>query len=295
MPRCRVRKWFEMMDYFYAAGGNLFDTSRIYGAGESEQVLGAWIESRGVRSSVNIITKCGHGGALAILPDQDFEEMVACEMVASLAALRTTHVELLLLHRDNPAVAVSRIVERLNREVEAGRAKSIGASNWSCERVDQANAYAAQHGLAGFTVVSNHLSLAAAAEPFYPRLVNVDAAGEAWHARTRIPLLSWSAAARGFFTGAYQPGMIDERDTFGQRMLQVYGSQENYARLCRAQELGVRKGASSATQVALSWLLRKPYPLIPVIGPRTLDELQACLDAAALELSPAECSWLASG
>jgi len=287
-------KWFAMMDAFFEAGGNLFDTSRIYGAGESEKVLGEWVASRHLRSEVQLITKCGHGGELAILPDTDFEEMVTREMSASLAALHTDHVDLLLLHRDNPAVPVDRIIVRLNMECRVGTAHSFGASNWCYERVDQANAYAARNGLGGFNVVSNHLSLASASEPFYPRLVNVESDGEAWHSRTGIPLLSWSPAARGFFTGAYQPGWVDANDAFGMRMLQVYGSQHNYSRLQRAQKLAKQKGVS-ATQIALGWLLHKPYPLIPVIGPRNMSELVDCLASASLQLSSEECTWLVEG
>ncbi|MHB9033601.1 MAG: aldo/keto reductase, partial [Anaerolineae bacterium] len=84
-------------------------------------------------------------------------------------------------------------------------------------------------------------------------------------------------------------------DVFGQRMLQVYGSSANYARLARAQVLGRDKGGYSATEVALAWLLHKPYPLFPVIGPRSPEELQSCLRAASLALTPEECAWLANG
>lgn len=295
---CRLAeraKWHEMMDFYYESGGNLFDTSRMYGAGESEQVLGEWLETCGTRAQTVLVTKCGHGGSLALLPDEGFEEMVTRELTASLSALRTDHVDLLLLHRDNPVVAVSRIMERLNQEARLGTVTCIGASNWTYQRVDDANAYASSHELAGFSVVSNHLSLATASEPFYPRLVNVDAAGEAWHTRTRIPLLSWSAAARGFFTGAFQPGLPAVSEPFGQRMLAVYGSAQNYGRLSRAEKLGVEKGGYTATQVALAWLLHRPYVVIPVIGPRSLSELRDCLAVTQLALSERECAWLEFG
>ncbi|MHB1356704.1 MAG: aldo/keto reductase [Anaerolineae bacterium] len=295
MLPCRLAeadKWFAMMNEFLAAGGTLFDTSRIYGGGESEAVLGAWLRERPVRERVVITTKCCHGGALGILPEQGFEATVTEEVAKSLATIGTEYIDLLLLHRDNPIVPVGRIIDRLNQELVHGSIRAFGASNWSYERVDEANAYAVQHGLRGFSVVSNHLSLALAREPFYPRLVTVDAAGELWHERTRIPLLSWSAQARGFFTGRYQPGLVAEGDSFGQRMLQVYATPVNLDRLHRAEELGQQRGGYTATQVALAWLLYKPYPVVPVIGPRTPEELVSCLDAAQLKLTPAECDWL---
>lgn len=296
MLPCRMAerdKWFTMMDHFLAAGGTLFDTSRIYGDGESEAVLGAWVRERQVREQVLITTKCGHGGALGILPDQGFEAMVTEEVAKSLATLDTDYIDLLLLHRDNPVVSVGRIVDKLNQELEHGTLRAFGASNWSYERVDEANSYAIRHGLRGFEVVSNHLSLADPREPFYPRLVAVDAAGELWHKRTQIPLLSWSAQARGFFTGSYQPGLVSESDTFSKRMLEVYATPLNLERLHRAEDLGRRHGGYSATQIALAWLLHKLYPLIPVIGPRTSAELDDCLAAILLKLTPVECAWLA--
>jgi aryl-alcohol dehydrogenase-like predicted oxidoreductase len=295
MLPCRMAerdKWFTMMDHFLAAGGTLFDTSRIYGDGESEAVLGTWVCERQVREQVAITTKCGHGGALGILPDQGFEAMVTEEVAKSLATLDTDYIDLLLLHRDNPVVPVGRIVDRLNQELVRGTILAFGASNWSYERVEEANSYAKQHGIHGFSVVSNHLSLADPREPFYPRLVAVDAAGELWHERTQIPLLSWSAQARGFFTGSYQPGLVSESDTFSKRMLEVYATPLNLERLHRAEDLGRRHGGYSATQIALAWLLHKPYPLIPVIGPRTSAELDDCLAAILLKLTNEECAWL---
>ena len=125
--------------------------------------------------------------------------------------------------------------------------------------MDEANAYAKQHGLKGFAVVSNNLSLAVPSAPFYPRLVSTDPAGERWHAKTGIPLLSWSSQARGFFTGHYADAVQRQTDgsgdAFTAKLIEVYGTQENLERLRRARELGERLGGYSAVQVALAWLL----------------------------------------
>jgi aryl-alcohol dehydrogenase-like predicted oxidoreductase len=158
---------FDLLDEFLRLGGTLIDSARSYG--ESEAVLGRWLASRGTRDEIVLLTKCAHGQA--ILPAADFEETVTREMSQSLATLGVEQVDLYLLHRDNPAVPVGRIVERLNREVEEGRARVLGASNWSYARVYEANAYAAQQGLHGFKLVSNNLSLAAPRAPVYPRQV----------------------------------------------------------------------------------------------------------------------------
>jgi len=283
--------WFAVLDRFCECGGTLIDTARVYGDGASEKVVGEWLASRGARERVVLLTKCAHGGSAALLPEEGLEEVVTREREQSLEALQTDYFDVYMLHRDNPAVPVGRILERLNQEISAGYARALGASNWSYARLDEAAAYAREHKLTGFALVSNNLSLAVPAEPFYPGLVSTPPEGEAWHARHGVPLLSWSSQARGFFTGRYS-GSEAPMDAFAQRMLQVYGSAENLERLRRAQELGKRKGGYSAVQVALAWLLYKPFPLIPVVGPHNEEELLSCVAATRLELSEDECRWL---
>lgn len=282
--------WFGLLDCFCELGGTTIDCARLYGGGVAEQVLGEWLTARGVREQIVLITKCAHGGSAALLPDEGFEDTVTREREQSLATLHTNYIDLYLLHRDNPAVPVGRIVERMHAEVRNGYARAIGVSNWTYDRVEEAAAYAAAHSLTPFVVVSNNLSLAVPAEPFYPRLVSVDQAGELWHQRTGTLLLSWSALGRGFFTGRFSGGAA--ADAFGARMQQVYGSPENSERLRRATDLGRRKGAWSASQVALAWLLHRPFPLVPVVGPHTQEELLSCIAATRLELSPQDCAWL---
>ena len=284
---------FELLDTYLQLGGTIIDTGRAYG--ESEAVIGEWLESRQVREQVVLATKCAHG-ADALLPATGFEEVVTQEVQESLAQLHTDYVDIYLLHRDNTAVPVGRIMERMNRELERGTAKSLGASNWSYARVDEANAYASARQLQRFAVVSNNLSLAAPLAPFYPRLVSVDAAGERWHEERRVPLLSWSAQARGFFAGACHPAMRAQygqhQAPFVRRMIEVYGSEDNEERLRRARELGAARGGYSAVQVALAWLLHKPFPLVAIVGPRSVEELVSCVEATELALSDRECSWL---
>ena len=159
-------------------------------------------------------------------------------------------------------------------------------------------AYARDRGLQGFSAVSNHLALARSALPFWPGLMTVGPDGRRWHRRTGIPLLVFSSQARGFFSGRYgphqrtAPGTLDQLDA---RVIEVYGSDANFARLQRARQLGREKGGYSATQVAVAWLLHQPLPLIPIIGPRNREELASSFDALSLRLTPEETRWLDSG
>jgi 1-deoxyxylulose-5-phosphate synthase len=284
--------WFDLLDAFVGCGGTLLDTGRQYGT--SENVLGEWMASRKARDRVVLSTKCAHGDCE--LPAEHFEDMVTEEMGTSLKILQTDHVDLYMLHRDNPAVPVARIIDRLNVEIERGRTLALGASNWTPARVDEANRYARQHGLKGFSVVSNNVSLAVPDAPFYRGLVSLDAAAEQWQQQSGLPLIVWSSQARGFFTGRWTPEMRahPERmaNDFDRRMLEVYCTDDNFERLRRAESLGTSKGGYSAMQVALAWVLHKPFPLVPIVGPHTREELTSCVGALSLQLTEAEVQWL---
>jgi aryl-alcohol dehydrogenase-like predicted oxidoreductase len=284
--------WFEMLDAFVARGGRLIDTAHHYGT--SEQVIGEWLRRRQLEEVPVIMTKCGHGDNL--MPDAGFEDMVTQEVAKSFELLGIARLDVLGLHRDNTAVSVERVIDRLHQEVAEGRVGALAASNWTYDRIDAANTYAAANGLTPFSIVSNNLSLALSTEPFFPNLVSTGAAGEEWHTRTGIPLVPWSAQARGFFTGRWTPEWRDNRtgeeSGFDNRMLDVYTTDANYERYRRAKQLGEEKGGYTAIEIALAWLLARPFPVIPIIGPHTSAELESCLRALEIELSETEQSWL---
>ena len=288
-------QWFAVLDRFRELGGITIDSA--HGYSESEKVVGAWLASRKASAQMLLITKCAHGNA--ILPEEGFEQNVDQEVAQSHRDLGVELIDLLFLHRDNPAVPVERIMAKLSAMVRSGHARAIGASNWSYDRIDAANAWAAKNGGVPFVAVSNNLSLGRAAEPFYPNLVSTDAAGEAWHKKKGVPLIPWSSQARGFFTGRWPREMRDNPgaglDAFNARMIAVYATEANYGRLERAEALGRDKGGFSAMQVALAWGAPRPFPIVPVVGPHTVEELESCVRALSLELTPKECRWLDLG
>jgi len=282
-------KWFDILDDYVKFGGTIIDTARGYST--SEEVLGLWTEDRSTRDQIIIVTKCGLTGD-GILPTDRFPELVSEELTTSLQTLRTDYIDVYMLHRDNHMTPVAEILEPLNSEMINGRIHALGASNWEYRRVTEANEYAYKHGLRGFAIVSNNLSLAVPSASFYPGLVSADEAGERWHEETGIPLVPWSSQARGFFTGRYIPQMRNghvpvsaDVDGFTRRMIEVYRTDENLERLARAEELGKKKGGYTAVEVALAWLLHKPFSIVPIVGPHTREELTSCIKATSLSLT----------
>jgi len=282
-------QWFGLMDDFVACGGTAIDTARGYG--ESEEVIGLWMEARANREQIFIITKGGlskeDGTRLAV---EGLRKKVESDINQSLEMLRTDYIDLFFLHRDTSSIPVGEIVDCLNAELESGRIQAFGGSNWELRRVDEANEYAAKHGMVGFAAVSNNISLAVPTGPFYEGLVSTDKAGQRWHRETGIPLFSWSSQARGFFTGRFRPGK--NLSSFETSMVQVYGTEENFKRLHRAKELGERKGGYSAVQIALAWVLHLPFTVLPIVGPHRKEELASCVTALSIKLNKSELKWL---
>ncbi|MNI09681.1 General stress protein 69 [compost metagenome] len=273
----------EVLAHYTAIGGNTIDTALVYCGGESEQAIGIWLEETKKRDEIILLTKGAHH-------DQNgprvHREAITSDLLTSLERLRTDYVELYALHRDDPEQPVAAIIEALNEHIEAGRVGAIGASNWTHERLQEANDYAVNHGLVGFTFSSPNLSLAKVNEPFWKNCVSADAQTLAWHESTQLPLLSWSSQARGFFTGRYTPEIRDNAD-----LVRVFYSDNNWERLRRAELLAAEKGVT-AIQIALAYVLNQPFPTCALIGPRTEEEMKSCQQGALIKLSADEVAWL---
>jgi len=263
-----ARRADPMWEAFVERGGTAFYTAYHYG-GTCQKALGRFLEHRGARASVAIVGKGAHTPYCA-------PEHVGPQLEASLERLRTDYVDLYLLHRDDPAVPVGEWAAALNDELAAGRVRALGASNWTVERYAELNAYAARNGLVGLSLLSNQLSLARWKKPVWEGCLDAgDDATLEWLERTQTPLLAWSSQARGFFSG------LRDADP---EIRRCWATSENLERRRRATELAARLGVEP-TAVALAWVLARPFPTLAVVGPRSLEELEASWQALAIDLT----------
>ncbi len=269
-----------MFDDFFERGGTCFDTAHIYGGGICERLLGRWIAMRGVREDVVVLDKGAHtpnctpAGLL-----REFEE--------SLDRLQLDFVDLYLLHRDNPEVPVGEFVDALNRLRDRGRVRAFGGSNWTIERLEEAQAYARKHGLTGFSALSNNFSLARMINPVWPGCIAASTdEWRAWLEKTQMPLFAWSSQARGFFAGRAHP---EDRSDPG--LVHCWYSDDNFRRLDRARELAEKKGVLPI-HIALAYVLHQPFPTFALIGPRRLSETRSSFAALEIDLTPEEVAWL---
>jgi aryl-alcohol dehydrogenase-like predicted oxidoreductase len=273
-----------LLDAFFEAGGNLFDTAFIYGNGRTEAIFGDWLASRGTRDDVVVIGKGAHSPLV-------YPDVIAKQLTQSLDRLKTDHVDVYFMHRDNPDVPVGEFVDAMDAEVKAGRIRGpFGGSNWTRERLDAAIAYAEKNGRQKPGAFSNNFSLAEMVSPVWAGCVAAsDAEWKAWLRERQLVNFAWSSQGRGFFTDRAGRDKFDDEE-----IVRCWYSEKNFARRDRAIELA-RKLGRQPIHVALAYVLAQPFPVVPLIGPRTLDELEDSLSALDIRLTPEEVAWLDRG
>lgn len=287
---------FRLLDDALAVGCTTLDTAHVYAGGTSERCIGDWMRERGNRGEVVVVSKGAH-------PNADRRRVtpydIAADLHDSLARLKTDYIDLYLLHRDDPAVPVGEIVDALDEHRRAGRIRAYGGSNWTHERLQAANDYAATHGRAPFVASSPNYSLAEQInDPWGQGSGSVtlsgpaNAAARAWYARTRMPVFAWSSLARGFFSGRITRGNFESvKGSIDGACLRAYCHEPNFRRLDRVEMLAREKGLS-VPQVAMAYVMSQPLDVFALVGAQDKGELQAAIDACDMHLAPAKLAWL---
>lgn len=268
---------FAVLDAFYEGGGRMIDSAEGYSSwvagnkgGESETIIGAWLESRGVRSEMKIATKTGMGGPPGALAP----EKVAAALEGSLERLRTDYVDLYYAHRDEAQTPLDTAVAGFGALVKAGKVRELGASNFTAERLALSLDSAARQGLTGYTVLQPGYNLVWRGE--FPRELHQLAVDRG------LAVLPYYALAAGFLTGKYRtPEDLTGARGGSARMFAEAG----WRALPVLAEVARETGATMGT-VALAWLSAQPAIYAPVASGTSVRQVEELCAAARLELSP---------
>lgn len=271
-----------MFDAWVEAGGNAFDTGHVYG--KTDTIFGQWLSSRNsIREDLVVIAKGMH------TPDNTPARFTP-QLDTMLKNLCCGYADIYIMHRDNEDVPVGEWIDLLNEEVDKGRIRIFGGSNWRVERFKEANEYAKKNGKKGFSVLNNNLALAEMIDPVWGGCLHVsDKESRAWLEETQTIHLAWSSTARGFFTDRSGPDKKDDEE-----IVRCWYSEENFARKARAEELARKKGCSPI-QIAAAWVLHQPFPSLALVGPETPTELATILPGLDVSLTAGEVQWLVDG
>jgi 1-deoxyxylulose-5-phosphate synthase len=218
---------------------------------------------------------------------------------ASLRRLRTDHVDLYLLHRDDPSKPCEDVLALLARFHREGKCNAYGVSNWSVPRIEAAVRFLKAEGLPSLAASSPHYSLVDCTRPLFPGCVSIAGhAGDAarvFHEQTKLPVLAWSPLARGLFGPHMPESKRPPWYNLGRsRSYRTFVSEANFTRRRRAQEVAQERGVSVA-QIALAFLLSQPFPVFPIVGTHSVENMRRNLEACELRLTQSECRYLGSG
>lgn len=285
---------FQLLDAAYELGCTTLDTAHVYAGGDSERAIGRWLEARGNRDKIFVLSKGAH-------PNGDRKRVTPFDITSdlhdSLARLRTDYIDLYLLHRDDTDVPVGPIVEVFNEHLAAGRIGGMGGSNWTYQRIQEANEYAEAHGLVPFVASSPNFGLAEQVEdPWGPGCVSLSGPTEVearvWYQQTQMPIFAYSSLARGFFSGRITRENFEaQKGSMDGACLRAYCHETNFKRLDRVQQLAAEKELT-VPQVAMAYIMNQPLNVFALVGAANRDELLANSEACDVELTREECAWL---
>ena len=271
------RDSIPIIDAALDAGINFIDTANVYSRGRSEEVVGAALRGGSKRDRVFLASKV-HGR----MDDDDpnaqgnSRRHILAQCEASLRRLGTDWIDLYQIHRPEPGVPIDETLRALDDLVHQGKIRYIGFSTFAAWQVVESIWVAKELGL--HRVVCEQPPYNLLDRRIERELVPVAQS-------YGLALIPWSPLASGFLTGKYRRGA---EHPAGSRLARQHGDGRQYgepafAVLDVVEELAKDKGCTPS-QVALAWCSDQPAVTSPIIGPRTMEQLQDNLGALEVEL-----------
>ena len=276
-PQTSEADSFAIMDRALELGINFFDTANRYGGeghwGWTEEIIGRWLaQGGGRREKIVLATKLY--GAMGEGPNDRglsaYHIRRACE--ESLRRLQTDHIDLYQMHHVDRSVPWEEVWQAMEQLYREGKILYVGSSNFAGWHIAQANSIAAQRNFMGLVSEQSLYNLNA-------RMIELEVipACRAYG----VGIIPWSPLGGGLLGGALQKASEGRRASPNmQKQIDQHRQQlEAYEGFCR--EMG-----EQPADMALAWLLHNPVVTAPIIGPRTMDQLNGSLRATEITFSP---------
>lgn len=277
---------FKIMDRALDLGINFFDTADVYGAnatgyhGLTEEIIGKWFaQGNNRRERVILSTKVYNEMDNTIEGVNDAPGISAYKIYrhldASLQRLQTDHVELYQMHHIDSRINWDEIFGAFENVIQNGKAYYVGSSNFGARHLAYARAAADKRHFLGLVSEQHKYNLLCR----LPELEVLPAAQE-----LGMGVLTWSPLGGGLLADHLLDGTNLESHSKRAELvknmsLEQHNQLQRYADLCK--ELG-----ESESNVSIAWILSNPAITAPVIGPRTVEQLENIVHALEINLTP---------
>ncbi|UTF54739.1 aldo/keto reductase [Natronosalvus rutilus] len=273
----------DLLSAFADRGGNFIDTANGYGDGDSERWIGEWLADRD-REDFVVASKC-YWSTVSRFQENLSKKNVRAEVEGSLERLGTDYLDVLYLHRFDDETPIEQTLRTVDDLVSDGKVHSVGLSTADAWKLTKGLWKADVNNYEAFTVTQPLFHAA-----YYEDVAEyLDVCAD-----QDLAVCPYSPLAGGFLTGKYDRAGEDTYDLeapegtraqLDDRFLDYYVSERGWHVLEAVREIADECDASPA-QVAIRWLIDQPdFDCVPIIGARTVDQLEENLGALEVDLS----------
>jgi len=273
----------QMMEQYTKQGGNFIDTANSYNAGSSEEVIGQWLADSGNRQHVILGTK-------TFMPEDNTpnhrrlsRQAILYSVEQSLRRLQTDYIDVYYTHYWDAQTPLEETLAALQQLIQQGKVRYIACSNYFGWQIMQARETQRRGGWSPFVALQAHYSLI---ERGIEREILSLLQEE------KLGLVTWSPLAGGFLSGKFLPGTpLDEKTRLGQEE----GVMPRFYRELALNERGwliletvqglARHYKALPEQIAIAWLLSKPWVSAVIVGASQINHIDSNLQAVDLLIS----------
>jgi aryl-alcohol dehydrogenase-like predicted oxidoreductase len=277
---------FRIFDAYLDRGGNLIDSARIYSdwvqpeIGRSERVIGDWLRNRGRHDDIIMMTKGGHPRLDSMTLGRLSRKEVETDLDLSLRALSLDCIDIYCYHRDDMSRSVEELIETMESFVRAGKIRYYACSNWSTERMKEADSFCNRKGYRGFVLNQALYNYGSSAMNPYPdkTMVTVDANMLEYHSSNlKNVLAAYMTLCSGFFHNLSGKGeqAVAESPYCTRENLELY---KKIASVAADNNTGI-------TQVLVAFVLTRKPDMLALIGARNLELLEAAMDTVNVDFA----------
>ena len=276
---------FAVLDTFVAGGGNFIDTADVYSSwvpghvgGESETILGDWMQARGNRHNLIIATKVGMRMGAGHNDEGLSRLRIISAVEASLRRLKTDYIDLYQAHADDLNTPLDETMRAFDDLVKAGKVRYLGASNYSAWRLTKSLWTSDKLNVARFDCLQPRYNLVARAE--YEQELEPLCVSEG------VGVITYSSLASGFFSGKYRAGQPLPSSPRAGGVEKNYMTERGFKILAVVDRIASELNTTPG-QVALAWIMTRPGMTAAIASGTTVEQVKDLTASAELVL-PAE-------